>query len=69
MARTVGRSARTGRFVPKAQVRRSPRTTTTETVGRGTGNTKAVHRSAITGRFVSKATAQRRPATTIRQEV
>ncbi len=69
MARTVNRSARTGRFVPKAQVRRSPRTTTTEAVGRGTGNTKAVHRSAITGRFVTKATAQRRPSTTIRQEV
>lgn len=69
MARTVNRSARTGRFVPKAQVRRSPRTTTSEAVGRRTGNTKAVHRSAITGRFVSKATAQRRPSTTIRQEV
>lgn len=69
MARTVNRSARTGRFVTKAQVRRSPRTTTTEAVGRGTGNTKAVHRSATTGRFVTKATAQRRPATTIRQEV
>lgn len=54
---------------PKARVRRSPRTTTTEAVGRGTGNTKAIHRSTITGQFVTRAIAQRRPDTTIRQEV
>ena len=69
MARTVSRSARTGRFVKASTARRSPRTTTTETVGRGTSNKTTVNRSAITGRFVTEATAQRHPGTTITQQV
>lgn len=67
MTRTVHRSASTGRFVKAATARRSPRTTTTETVGEN-GN-RPVRRSSITGRFVTEATAKRHPNTTIRQEV
>jgi len=69
MARTVSRSARTGRFVKASTARRSPRTTTTERVGRGTSNKTAVNRSTITGRFVTDATARRHPGTTIAQRV
>lgn len=69
MARTVSRSARTGRFVSKATAARSPRTTTTERVGSGTGNARAVTRSASTGRFVTAATGRRNPAGTITQKV
>ena len=67
MARTVNRSASSGRFVKASTARRNPRTTTTEVVG--TGGNRAVHRSAATGRFVTAATAKRSPSTTIRQEV
>ena len=69
MARTVSRSASSGRFVKASTARRSPRTTTTETVGRGTSNKSAVNRSAITGRFVKESTAQRHPDNTITQQV
>ena len=69
MARTVSRSASSGRFVKASTARRSPRTTTTETVGRGTSNKTTVNRSAITGRFVKESTAQRHPDTTITQQV
>lgn len=69
MARTVSRSARSGRFVKASTARRSPRTTSTERVGRGTSNKTAVHRSTISGRFVTAATAQRHPSTTITQQV
>ncbi len=69
MARTVSRSASSGRFVKASTARRSPRTTTTETIGRGTSNKTTVNRSAITGRFVTEATAQRHPGTTITQQV
>lgn len=62
-SRTVSRSARTGRFVPKSAARRSPRTTTTERVG-GSGGSKAF-RSAITGRYVTEGTARRHPGTTV----
>jgi len=69
VARTVSRSARTGRFVSKAQAHRSPRTTSIERVGRGTSNKTMVNRSTITGRFVTGSTAQRHPNTTITQAV
>lgn len=69
MARTVSRSARSGRFVKSSTARRSPRTTTTERVGRGTSNKTTVNRSTITGRFVKESTAQRNPGTTISQRV
>mgnify|MGYP001021478645 CR=1 FL=1 len=69
MARSVSRSARSGRFVKASAARRSPRTTTTEKVGRGTSNKTTVHRSAISGRFVKASTAQRHPSTTITQQV
>lgn len=69
MARSVSRSARTGRFVRASTARRSPRTTSTERVGRGTSNKRTVNRSTITGKFVKAATAQRRPSTTITQKV
>ena len=61
MARSVSRSARTGRFVSPRTTARSPRTTVTQTVpGKGTG-----HRSAITGRYISAAAAARHPNTSI----
>ncbi|WP_139007039.1 ABC transporter ATP-binding protein [Arthrobacter crystallopoietes] len=69
MARSVNRSARSGRFVTKAAAARSPRTTTTERVGSGTANRRSVNRSASTGRFVTQATARRNPGGTITQKV
>lgn len=69
MARTVNRSARTGRFVKASTVRRSPKTTTTERVGRGTSNKTKVHRSSATGQFVTERTASANPSTTISQRV
>lgn len=69
MARTASRSARTGRFVKASTARQSPRTTSTERIGRGTSNKTTVHRSTITGRFVKESTAQRHPGTTISQRV
>ncbi len=69
MARTVSRSARTGRFVKTTSARKSPRTTSTETVGRGTSNKVTVHRSVVTGRFVTKGTADGNPGGTISQRV
>ena len=69
MARRASRSARTGRFVKRSTARRRPRTTSTERVGRGTSNTRAVHRSTVTGRFVTQATAARHKGTTIRQMI
>lgn len=69
MARTVRRSARTGKFVKASTAKRNPRTTTSEKVGRGTSNKTTVHRSAITGKFVTAATARRHPTTTLKQKV
>lgn len=69
MARTVNRSARTGRFVSASTARRNPRVTSTEKVGNGTSNSTTVHRSTITGKFVTSATAKRHPGTTINQRV
>ncbi|MFN8085245.1 MAG: ABC transporter ATP-binding protein [Dermatophilaceae bacterium] len=69
MAKSVSRSARTGRFVSSRSVRRSPGTTTTERVGPGTGNSRTVNRSASTGRFVTDATVRRNPGGTIQQQV
>lgn len=69
MARSVSRSAGTGRFVSKATVARWPGKTTTERVGSGTGNSRAVNRSASTGRFVAPSTAKRNPGGTIQQQV
>ncbi len=69
MARSVNRSARSGRFVTKGTVARSPKTTTTERVGQGTSNKTTVHRSAGSGRFVTPATARRNPDGTITQQV
>ncbi|MCV7117737.1 ABC transporter ATP-binding protein [Mycobacterium nebraskense] len=69
MARSVNRSAGTGRFVSKATVARWPGKTTTERVGRGTGNNRTVNRSASTGKFVTNATAKRNPGGTIQQQV
>lgn len=67
--RTVNRSAGSGRFVSKATVARWPGKTTTERVGRGTGNSRSVNRSATTGRFVTDATVKRNPGGTIQQKV
>jgi hypothetical protein len=69
MGRTVSRSASTGRFVKASTARRSPKTTSTENVGRGTSNETTVNRSTITGHFVKESTAQRHPDTTITQQV
>ncbi len=69
MARTASRSARSGRFVTARAARRSRSSTTTERMGRGTGNSKVIYRSASTGRFVKQSTAARHPDKTIRQSV
>lgn len=69
MARSVNRSAGTGRFVSDAAAARRPAKTTTERVGAGTGNTRSVSRSASTGRFVRASTAKRNPSGTIQQRV
>lgn len=69
MARTVNRSAGSGRFVSNAAAARWPSKTTTERVGGGTGNNHTVNRSASTGRFVTDATVKRNPGGTIQQQV
>jgi hypothetical protein len=58
------RSAKSGRFVTKAQTKRSPSTTVTEK--RGGGSTHGAHRSAVSGKFVKASTAKRNPNTTIK---
>lgn len=69
MARRASRSAHSGRFVKRSTAQHRPRTTSTERVGAGSSNRRAVHRSTITGQFVTKATAARHEGTTIRQMV
>lgn len=69
MPRSVNRSAGSGRFVTKAAAARWPGKTTTERVGRGTGNSRTVHRSATSGRFVTKRRADGDPGGTISQRV
>lgn len=69
MARSVRRSAHTGRFVGNAAAARWPGKTTTERVGSGTANSRSVYRSASTGRFVTEGTAKRNPGGTINQQV
>lgn len=69
MARSVSRSAKTGRFVTPARAKASPKTTTTERVGRGTSNSKTVTRSASSGRFVTTQAGKRNPGGTITQQV
>lgn len=69
MARTVHRSASSGRFVGNAAAARWPSKTTTERVGRGTGNSRTVYRSAATGEFVTKREADSDPGGTIAQRV
>lgn len=69
MAKSVNRSAGSGRFVSKAAVARWPGKTTTERVGSGTSNSRAVTRSASSGRFVTPATGRRNPGGTITQKV
>ena len=54
MARSIHRSAGSGRFVSKAAVARWPGKTTTEQVGSGTGNSRTVHRSASSGQVPSR---------------
>lgn len=69
MAKSVSRSAKTGRFVTSKHAKASPKTTTTERVGRGTSNSKTVTRSASSGRFVTTQTGKRNPGGTITQQV
>ncbi|TQM57855.1 hypothetical protein FBY41_3191 [Humibacillus xanthopallidus] len=69
MARSVNRSAGSGRFVSKAAAARWPSKTTTEQVGSGSANNRSVYRSASTGRFVTPGTAKRNPGGTIEQQV
>jgi len=63
MAKTVNKSATSGRFVTNKTVQRNPGGTVRQTVGgKATG-----YRSASTGRFVSKAAAARNPNGTIKE--
>lgn len=63
MARSVHRSASTGRFVRASTVARHPGRTVTQTVG----SQASGYRSAVSGRFVKESTARRHPDTTIRE--
>jgi len=69
MARSVNRSAKTGRFVSTATAARWPGKTVTERVGSGTGNNRTVYRSAVTGEFVTKGRADGDPGGTVSQRV
>jgi hypothetical protein len=69
MARSVHRSAGSGRFVSSAAAARWPGKTTTERVGSGTGNSRTVYRSASSGQFVTKGRADGDPSGTIAQRV
>lgn len=69
MGKSVNRSASSGRFVTAKHAKASPKTTTTERVGSGTGNSKTVNRSAGSGRFVTAQTAKRNPGGTVTQKV
>lgn len=69
MDKSVNRSAGSGRFVTAKHAEASPKTTTTERVGSGTGNSKTVNRSAGSGRFVTAQTAKRNPGGTVTQKV
>jgi hypothetical protein len=69
MAKSINRSASTGRFVSRATVARWPGKTTTERVGSGTSNSRSIYRSASSGRFVTPNTAKRNPGGTINQQV
>lgn len=63
MARTVIKSASTGRFVSRKTEARHPGGTVRQSVGgRASG-----YRSASTGRFVAAATAARHPGRTIKE--
>lgn len=66
---SVSRSARTGRFVTPQTAGRWPQYTSNETVGRGTGNARAVVRSVVTGRFAPSGDADNNPNGTITQRV
>ena len=64
-SKKVIRSAVTGQFVTKAQARKSPRTTVTQTTG---GESHADRfRSTDTGQFVTKEHAVKHPKTTIKE--
>ena len=65
MRRSVGRSARTGRFVKARTVRSHRRTTVRQSVPRRRKGTR--YRSAITGKYISKGAAARHPNTSIRE--
>ena len=69
MARTVNRSAGSGRFVGAAAAARWPDKTITERVGSGTSNARAVTRDAGTGQFVPTSRAKSDPGGTITQRV
>jgi hypothetical protein len=63
MARSVNKSASTGRFVTRATMARNPGGTVRQVVGgRASG-----YRSTSTGRFVTAATAARHPGRTIKE--
>ncbi len=63
MARSVNKSASTGRFVSRATVARNPGGTVRQSVGgRASG-----YRSASSGQFVTAATAARHPGRTIKE--
>lgn len=65
MRRSVGRSARTGRFVSRKAVSRNPKTTVRQLVpSHAIGKH---YRSAISGQYISRAAAARHPNTSIRE--
>jgi hypothetical protein len=65
MARSVGRSAISGRFVKTSTIHSHPKTTVTQKVPSGA---KGSHtRSVISGRYISSAAAARHPRNSIRE--
>ena len=61
------RSAKSGRFVPKAHGKSHPRTTVKEAPGKS-GSTGGSYRSAVSGRFVPAKYGKANPKTTVREK-
>jgi hypothetical protein len=64
VAKSIHRSATTGRFVKGSTVARHPGMTVTQHVPSASRGT---YRSAISGKFISKAAAARHPNTSVRE--
>lgn len=67
-----GRDARTGEFIPVAEARARPSTTTVERIpkpGQGDISSTPLGRDAGTGQFIPVTVAERRPSTAIVERI